>query len=192
MKAEHLYWVHGKHGEDPFAGASSQDYAFPPVKHEPRIQELSDGLSGMGLHPFHLPIGVNLIQNPDGTATHGSACIRCDRVDGFPCLVEAKADAESVAIRPALVAHPNLRLLTGTTVTKLLTDATGQVGDRGRDHNAARRADDIHRRHRRALGRARSCRRRCCSPRPRMPTRTASRTDRMSSAGTTCATTTSL
>ena len=127
VRAEHLYWVHGKHGEDPFAGASSSEYAFPPVKHEPRIQELSDGLSGMGLHPFHLPIGVNLIQNEDGTATHGSACIRCDRVDGFPCLVQAKADSEVVAIRPALVAHPNLRLLTNTTVTKLLTDPSGRT-----------------------------------------------------------------
>ncbi|MEP6843931.1 MAG: GMC family oxidoreductase [Pseudolysinimonas sp.] len=126
VKAEHMYWVHGKHGEDPFAGASSADYAFPPVKHEPRIQELSDGLDGMGLHPFHLPIGVNLIQNDDGSAAHGSACIRCDRVDGFPCLVEAKADAESVAVRPALRAHSNLRLLTNTTVTKLETDAAGR------------------------------------------------------------------
>jgi choline dehydrogenase-like flavoprotein len=127
VKAEHMYWVHGKHGEDPFAGASSRDYAYPPVKHEARIQELSDGLTGMGLHPFHLPVGVNLIQNADGTAASGSPCIRCDRVDGFPCLVEAKADAESVAIRPALIAHPNLRLLTGTTVTKLLTDAAGRA-----------------------------------------------------------------
>ncbi len=126
VKAEHLYWVHGKHGEDPFAGKSSADYKFPPVKHEPRIQELSDALTAKGLHPFHLPIGVNLIQNADGTATTGSACIRCDRVDGFPCLVEAKADSDSVAVRPALRTHPNLRLLTNTTVTKLLTDATGR------------------------------------------------------------------
>ena len=127
VQAEHLYWVHGKHGEDPFAGPSSQDYKFPPVKHEPRIQELSDGLEKQGLHPFHLPIGVNLVQNDDGSAAHGSACIRCDRVDGFPCLVEAKADSESVAVRPAIKAHPNLRLLTNTTVTKLLTDAAGRT-----------------------------------------------------------------
>lgn len=127
VQAEHMYWVHGKHGEDPFGGASSREYAFPPVKHEPRIQELSDGLEQLGLHPFHLPIGVNLLQNDAGEATHGSACIRCDRVDGFPCLVQAKADAESVAIRPALVAHPNLRLLTNTTVTRLLTDTAGHT-----------------------------------------------------------------
>ena len=35
VRAEHLFWVHGKHGEDPFAGISSQDYEYPPVRHEP-------------------------------------------------------------------------------------------------------------------------------------------------------------
>jgi len=30
VQAEHLYWVHGKHGEDPFAGTSSQDYRYLP------------------------------------------------------------------------------------------------------------------------------------------------------------------
>jgi hypothetical protein len=44
VRAEHLFWVHGQHGEDPFAGPSSQDYAYPPVRHEPRIQRLSDDL----------------------------------------------------------------------------------------------------------------------------------------------------
>jgi choline dehydrogenase-like flavoprotein len=59
--AEHLFWAHGQHGEDPFAGVSSKDYQYPPVQHEPRIQQLSDGLAEFGLHPFHLPLGV-----PDG------------------------------------------------------------------------------------------------------------------------------
>jgi choline dehydrogenase-like flavoprotein len=38
VRAEHLFWVHGRHGEDPFAGVSSKDYEYPPVPHEPRIQ----------------------------------------------------------------------------------------------------------------------------------------------------------
>lgn len=127
VQAEHMYWVHGKHGEDPFAGHASRDYAYEPVKHAPRIQKLSDGLEKLGLHPFHLPIGVNLEQSADGSATPFSACIRCDRVDGFPCLVGAKADSEVVAVRPALAAHPNLTLITGAKVDKLLTDATGRT-----------------------------------------------------------------
>jgi choline dehydrogenase-like flavoprotein len=46
-------------------------------------------------------------------------------VDGFPCLLGAKADAEWAVIRPALDAHPNLTLLTRTTVEHLTTDSTG-------------------------------------------------------------------
>jgi choline dehydrogenase-like flavoprotein len=127
VKAEHLYWVHGRHGEDPFAGASSHDYAFAPVKHAPRIQELSNGLEKLGLHPFHLPIGVDLTQDANGDATPESKCIRCNRVDGFPCLVGAKADSEWAVIRPALAAHPNLTMMTKAKVDKLLTDASGKT-----------------------------------------------------------------
>jgi Choline dehydrogenase and related flavoproteins len=126
-QAEHLYWVHGKHGEDPFAGPASGDYRFPPVRHEPRIQALSDGLEKLGLHPFHLPIGVDLEQDEHGRATPHSRCIRCNRVDGFPCLVGAKADAEWAVVRPALAAHENLTLLTRATVQRLITDASGRT-----------------------------------------------------------------
>jgi choline dehydrogenase-like flavoprotein len=126
VRAEHLFWVHGRHGEDPFAGPSSRDYRYPPVRHEPRIQQLSDGLAELGLHPFHLPMGVQLTQDEDGGASPDSRCIRCDRVDGFPCPVGAKADAEWAVIRPALAAHPNLTLMTSTTVERLLTDASGR------------------------------------------------------------------
>lgn len=127
VQAEHLYWVHGKHGEDPFAGPASQDYRFPPVRHEPRIQALSDGLEKLGLHPFHLPIGVDLQQDEHGSATPHSRCIRCNRVDGFPCLVGAKADAEWTVVRPALAAHDNLTLLTRATVQRLVTDPAGRT-----------------------------------------------------------------
>jgi choline dehydrogenase-like flavoprotein len=126
VRAERLFWVHGKHGEDPFAGSSSRDYQHPPVQHEPRIQQLADGLRKLGLHPFHMPLGVQLSQDAQGQATTDSPCIRCDRIDGFPCLLGAKADAEWAVIRPALAAYPNLTLLTNTTVERLITDPSGQ------------------------------------------------------------------
>lgn len=127
VRAEHLFWVHGRHGEDPFAGPASQDYPFPPVAHEPRIQELSDGLQKLGLHPFHLPLGVNLTQDAAGHVTPDSPCIRCDRVDGFPCLLGAKADAEYAVLRPAMAAHPNLTLQTRARADRILTDARGRT-----------------------------------------------------------------
>ncbi|MEZ0070515.1 choline dehydrogenase-like flavoprotein [Streptacidiphilus sp. MAP12-20] len=125
-QAEHLYLVHGRHGEDPGEGPVSAQYAYPPVEHEPRIQQLSDDLEKQGLHPFHLPIGVNLTQDEHGGATHESVCIRCNRVDGFPCLVRGKADAQVICVEPALE-HDNVRMVTGANVRRLETDATGRV-----------------------------------------------------------------
>ena len=126
MRAGRLFWVHGQHGEDPFARPLEPGYPYPPVQHEPRIQQLSDGLEQLGLHPFHLPMGVRVTQDAAGRATVDSPCIQCDRVDGFPCLVGAKADAEWAVVRPALAAYPNLTLLTGTTAERLDTDASGR------------------------------------------------------------------
>ncbi len=101
-------------------------YAFPAVKHEPRIEQLSDILRGEGLHPFHLPLGIKLDQNPDGSATTYSPCIRCDAFDGFPCAVNAKADAQVICVDPTKAAHPNFTLLTGAYVTRLETDPSGR------------------------------------------------------------------
>ncbi|MDI2125053.1 GMC oxidoreductase [Yinghuangia seranimata] len=125
-QAEQLYLVHGRHGEDPTAGPASAPYPFPPVEHEPRIQQLSDDLEKHGLHPFHLPIGVNLTQDGDGRAAHGSACIRCDRVDGFPCLLGAKSDAQVICVDPALE-HDNVTMLTHANVRRLETDPGGRT-----------------------------------------------------------------
>ncbi|WP_405788795.1 GMC family oxidoreductase [Streptomyces sp. NBC_00029] len=125
-QAEHLYLVHGRHGEDPTAGPAGAQYAYPPVEHEPRIQQLSDDLEKAGLHPFHLPIGVNLTQDENGRATHDSVCIRCERVDGFPCLLGAKSDAQVICVDPAL-AHDNVTMVTGADVRRLETDPTGRT-----------------------------------------------------------------
>ena len=125
-QAEHLYLVHGRHGEDPTEGTASEQYREPPVQHEPRIQQLSDDLEKQGLHPFHLPIGVNLTQDERGMATHASACIRCDRVDGFPCLVGAKSDAQVICVDPALE-HDGVHLVTDAHVRRLETDPAGRT-----------------------------------------------------------------
>jgi len=124
-QAEHLYLVHGRHGEDPGEGSVSAQYAYPPVEHEPRIQQLSDDLEKQGLHPFHLPIGVNLTQDEHGRATEDSVCIRCNRVDGFPCLVRGKSDSQIICVDPALK-HENVSMVTGANVRRLETDPTGR------------------------------------------------------------------
>jgi choline dehydrogenase-like flavoprotein len=94
------------------------------VSHEPRIQQLHDDLVRLGHHPFPLPLGI-LLDEHDGKVAHNSACIRCDRFDGFPCLVHAKADAEVLCVTPALE-HKNVELLTNAYVKSLETSASGR------------------------------------------------------------------
>ena len=124
-KAERLFHVHGKRGEDPSEPWSSTPYAYPPVSHEPRIQALNDSLEKDGLHPFHLPLGI-LMDEEDGKVTPTSPCIRCDAFDGFPCPINAKADAQVICVDPTRKLHPNFTLLTGAYVSKLETDASGR------------------------------------------------------------------
>jgi choline dehydrogenase-like flavoprotein len=125
-EAEALFHVHGQRGEDPTEPWSSGPYPYPPVIHEPRIQGLNDILAKEGLHPFHLPLGIKLDQNPDGSPTTNSPCIRCDAFDGFPCAINAKADAQVTCVDPTRAAHPNFTLLTNALVTRLETDAGGR------------------------------------------------------------------
>jgi choline dehydrogenase-like flavoprotein len=124
-QAEALFHVHGQRGEDPTEPASSAPFPYAPVSHEPRIQALSDSLRAQGLRPFHLPLGI-LLDERDGKATPTSICIRCDAFDGFPCLLNGKADAQVMCVDPALKAHPNLTLFTNAYAQKLETDAPGR------------------------------------------------------------------
>jgi choline dehydrogenase-like flavoprotein len=119
-QAEALYQVHGLRGEDPSEPPSSGPYPFPPISHEPRIQQLFDDLAQVGLHPFHSPSGVML----DESNLAFSPCIRCATCDGFPCLVHAKADADVIAVRPS-VGKPNFTLLRNALVRRLETDESG-------------------------------------------------------------------
>jgi choline dehydrogenase-like flavoprotein len=121
-KAEWLYQVHGVHGADPTEGSWSKQYPWPPVTHEPRIQEISDSLESAGYAPFPAPCGIMLNEGKQPQ----SHCIRCATCDGYPCLVHAKADADVIAIRP-LLDLPNVTLLVNSEVVRLETDPSGRV-----------------------------------------------------------------
>jgi choline dehydrogenase-like flavoprotein len=119
-KAEWLYQVRGEHGQDPTEGHWSRQYPWPAVSHEPRIQQISDALRDGGYHPFHAPCGI-LLNEAERPA---STCIRCATCDGYPCLVHAKADAETIAVRPVLDLD-NVTLLVDAEVQRLETDPSG-------------------------------------------------------------------
>jgi choline dehydrogenase-like flavoprotein len=121
-KAEWLYQVHGNVDEDPTEGPHSKPYPWPAVSHEPRIQQMSDEMAAGGYHPFHAPCGILL----DEADRAKSTCIRCSWCDGYPCLVHAKSDAETIAVRPILDL-PNVTMLVGAEVTRLETDDSGRT-----------------------------------------------------------------
>lgn len=120
-QAEHLYHVHGNRGEDPTEPKASAPYKYPALTHEPRIQELHEDWQKCGYRPFHLPVGIMLNERQK----EQGACIRCNTCDGFPCLVNAKADSQIVCVDPALK-YPNVTLLTNATVARLETRGTGR------------------------------------------------------------------
>ncbi len=121
-EAERLYSVHGERGADPTEPPSSTSYPYPAMSNEPRIEQLSQDLAAAGLHPFPLPNGI-LIDEAD--PPH-SPCIRCDTCDGYPCLLNAKADSHVVCIEPSL-SRPNVTLLTKSRVLRLVTSPSGRA-----------------------------------------------------------------
>ena len=125
-EAEKLFHVHGRRGEDPTEPWSSGPYPYPAVSHSPQIHNLGETWAKEGVHPFHLPLGI-LLDEKDGKPTPTSICIRCDAFDGFPCLLNGKADAQVLCVDPTLAAHPeNFTLLTNAYVSKLETDPSGR------------------------------------------------------------------
>jgi choline dehydrogenase-like flavoprotein len=114
--AESIYRVHGVADNDPTAPPRANPYPFPPVPHEPYIDELSHTLKSQGLNPFYMPMGIDL--------RDGGACIRCKTCDGFPCKVNAKSDADTCCIKHTLDSD-NITLWTNTFVRKVMTNSSG-------------------------------------------------------------------
>lgn len=120
LDAEELYKLHGKRDEDPTEPPARRDYPYPPFPHEPRIAEVAQGLVKAGLHPFHLTLALDRnVEDP-----RHSACIRCNTCDPYPCLVDAKADAQVACVDKA-IQHENVTLMLNALATKLITDAAG-------------------------------------------------------------------
>ncbi|MEI7035874.1 GMC family oxidoreductase [Fulvimonas yonginensis] len=125
-QAEQLFHVHGLRGEDPTEPPASAPYPHPPVSHEPRIRELHENFARQGVTPFHMPLGI-LLDEREGVVSPTSICIRCAAFDGYPCLLNGKADAQVICVDPMLATHPNVTLLTGAYVHTLQTDPGGRV-----------------------------------------------------------------
>lgn len=122
LTAERWYAVHGQRGADPTEPPEEAPLPFPPLAHEPRIQQLHDDLQGLGWRPFPAPLGVRL---PGDGRDDVRPEVRLARFDGYPDPTLSKADAEVVGVLPALE-HPNVTLLPDACVDHLTTDPTGR------------------------------------------------------------------
>src|SRR5215475_6070748 len=59
-QAERLFGVHGQAGDDPTEPPRSGPYPFPPIPHEPLMDELAQSFRSLGLKPFHMPSSIGL------------------------------------------------------------------------------------------------------------------------------------
>jgi choline dehydrogenase-like flavoprotein len=116
-RAEALYRVRGRLGEDPSEPPHSTAYEFPPVPDEPPIAALRQRLQRLGLNPFSLPLGVDVEAWLARAATPW---------DAFPDTRTGKMDAETCALQAA-TAHANVALMTGARVQRLETDPAGRM-----------------------------------------------------------------
>ncbi|MCW0000892.1 GMC family oxidoreductase [Pararhizobium sp. YC-54] len=115
-RAEQLYQVRGALGQDPTEPVHSKDYAFPPVPDEPPIASVRGKLKQNGLHPYSLPLGIDIDRWLAKAKTPW---------DAHPNSFDGKMDAETAALTVALQ-HKNVRLQTGSRVTRLETAADGE------------------------------------------------------------------
>lgn len=112
-QAEQLYKVHGTTGEDPTEPKRSKPFPYPPLAHEPYIANLLERLKKAGVKPHSNSMGVDLAS--DG------ACIRCGTCDGFICKLDAKSDAQTCALNPAIKTG-HVKLERNLKVTKVVTN----------------------------------------------------------------------
>lgn len=119
-RAESLFKIHGQVGEDISEPPMSVEYPFPAMPHEPRLQEVADDLEQLDLHPHHLTMAIDRnVNDPEN-----SPCIRCATCDPYPCKIDAKMDAQTACVDPALE-YDNVELKTNAKVTRLITDDSG-------------------------------------------------------------------
>lgn len=115
-KAEQLYQVRGSLGEDPSEPHHSAPYPYPPVPDEAPIVVVKDRLKRNGLHPSALPLGIDIERWLAKAQTPW---------DAHPNSNDGKMDAETAALASALL-HPNVRLQTGSAVTRLIAAPDGK------------------------------------------------------------------
>ena len=114
-EAERLFAVRGDASQDHTEPPHSQPYAYGPVADEEEIARVRGELKAQGLHPFSLPLAVDI----DKWLHHQQT-----PWDAFPNACHGKIDAENGPLKQAL-RHANVELMTGVCVQRMLADVDG-------------------------------------------------------------------
>lgn len=115
--AEEMYHVRGDATLDPTEPEHSAGYPHPPVPDEPDMADLRARLTGAGLNPSPIPLGVDLTEWLAGGQTTW---------DAYPNSGQGKMDAETCGLAAALV-HKNVTLRTDCPVERLECEADGKI-----------------------------------------------------------------
>ena len=115
-RAERLYRVHGALGFDETEPHHSEPFPFGPVPDEPAIAQVRERMKRAGLHPFPLPLGLDLEAWLKRAPTPW---------DAFPDTGTGKMDAESCGLAEAL-RYPNVELRENVKVGRLVLDPDGK------------------------------------------------------------------
>ena len=115
-RAEKLYKVRGALGIDPTEPRHSEPYPFGPVPDEPAIAKVRERMRRVGLHPFPLPLGLDLEKWLRRAKTPW---------DAFPDTGSGKMDAESCGVNEALL-HPNVELRENAKAERLMLEPDGK------------------------------------------------------------------
>lgn len=115
-QAETLYRVHGSIEGDPSEPPRSSGYPHPPLPHAPIVSDVVDRLRRSGATVSAMPRALDY--GPGGT------CVLCATCDAYYCRLDAKMDAETAALKPALRSG-RVDLLTRANCLRILTNDRG-------------------------------------------------------------------
>lgn len=115
--AETIYRVHGSPDGDPSEPRRSSPYPHPPLPHDPAIAKVITRLAARNVPAAPVPRGLDY--GP------GRPCTMCAACDVHACRSDAKMDAETATLRPAL-ATGFVDLMTLTTCERILLTPDGQ------------------------------------------------------------------
>jgi len=115
-RAETVFNVHGRSGEDPTEPPRSTAFPHPSVPDEPSIAVARQRLKAIGLKPFSLPLAIDI----ERWLARGRT-----PWDAYPDTRCGKFDAETGPLAIAL-ASPNVSLVTGALVERLVSSSDGR------------------------------------------------------------------